>query len=204
MADFETLDKERQESIQYLSKPWHTFFKKFKQIETLEVHEWKLLHFLAYFEKRFREAFNKNYSYTYYKCPSKCTEMVLIKQLFAMLCTTSNKMVKDYIDWIFDKKIIPGNIKIKSISFLKTNGFGNEFRQNKAEREKIRRSTELPGYYVNVVNEFNLPVATFGDLAFIKMALNKDSGGSTRQQYKMLFDKLYAVGFEDNMIKDLI
>ena len=37
------------------SKPWQKFFKKFEEIESLKVSEWKEVHILAHICKRFKQ-----------------------------------------------------------------------------------------------------------------------------------------------------
>ena len=121
----------------------------------------------------------------------------------AMLNTTDMSVIRSYIDWIFDQKIIPGKIKIRSIGFLTTPGFGNEFNQYRAKKEKIIKSTELPARYRKVADDLDLPVATYGDLAFIKMALEQSPDSDARAPYKILFHDLIALGFEPTILNTL-
>jgi hypothetical protein len=200
MADIDKLNLERQTSLEFLSKHWKNFFNKFNDIETLKISQWKPVHLLAYFDKRYREHYNKNFAYTFRGAPSKCTEMVLIKKMCAMLATTNMRIVKEYIDWVFDNKIIPKNMKIRSLAFFGAHGLGNEFFMQKAEKEKIERNTLLPEDYKTIAEQVGIPADTFGDLAFIKMAQKSNTNSAI---YDEFFSKLYSVGFEDEMIKDI-
>jgi len=197
------LNEQRREAIRFLSKPWQRFFNRFEEIESLKVSQWKPIHLLGYFDKRYREHYNKNFAYSCKKAPMKCTEIVLIKKMCAMLATTNMRTVKDYIDWVFDCKIIPQKMKIRTLAFFGTPGLGNEFYEYKSEHDKIKRTTDLPKKFKDIGNKLGFPINTFGDLAFAKMALDKYDNDEIRAPYKALFDQLYSVGFEFEMIKDL-
>lgn len=187
------LQKERNDSLQQLTKPWVKFFAKFSEIETLDIKDWSHIHILGYFDKKFKEAFNKNYSYSFRGAPSKCTEIFFVKKIFASLNTNKASLVKDYIDWIFDCKIKNGSVKIRSISFFVTQGFGNEFLDHYRKVNKPTRSKEIPQEFKNVVDEFGFKINTFGDLAFAKMMLT--SNNNQKEKYQEFFDRLVILGF---------
>ncbi len=199
------LDKERIDSLEFVSKRWKTFFNKFKQIENpeLKVSQWTPLNLLSYFDKRFRECFKKNFVYSMNTTPCRCTEIVLIKKLFAMLSTTNTRTIKEYIDWVFDKKVIGKNLNIRTLAFFMNHQLGNEFLTFKANEAKITRSKELPAIYTNVIKEYNFPIITYGELAFIKDALDKNLNIGEIDKYKDMFLKLYSYGFEDEILKNL-
>jgi hypothetical protein len=203
MINFEKLDGQRNESIKFLPKKWANFFSKFKEIEGLKNSKWKPVHHLAYIDKRFREIYNKNFAYTFRGAPSKCPEIYLVKKIYAMLATTNAITIREYIDWVFDYKIIPSNRKIRTLGFFSLDGFGNEFYIYKKEKDSIKRDTELPENYKLAIEELGLPVYTYGDLAFARSALEESSNGESRKPYVVMFDKLYALGFEDDVLKDI-
>ncbi len=186
-----------------LSKPWQKFLAKFKEIEDLPITEWKEPHVLGYFCKRYEMYYGQKFALSFRGAPSKCNEIYMIKKTMAMLNTTDMLIIHDYIDWIFDQKIIPGKIKIRSIGFLTTPGFGNEFNQYRIKKEKIIKSTELPAKYRKIADDLDLSVITYGDLAFIKMALEQSSDNDTRAPYKILFRDLIALGFEPTILNTL-
>lgn len=200
---FEELKEERTAALQYLPKRWQTFFNKFEEIETIKVSQWKPVHILAYFDKRFREHYKKNFAYTCKPVPGRCVEIVLVKQMIAMLGTTNMRTIKEYIDWVFDEKIIPRNMKIRTLAFFGTAGMANEFFQKKAAKDRITRSSIIPDSYKQVANECGVSAATYGDLAFIKMAINSRDDDSIKN-YREFFDRLYSIGFEDVVIKELL
>ena len=120
-----------------------------------------------------------------------------------MLGTSNARTIREYIDWVFDDKIIPKNMKIRTLTFFMTPGLGNEFFIAKTAKNKIERSTELPNEYKEVVESLGLPVATYGDLAFAKSALEEAPAAASRAPYKQLFEQLYAIGFDPIVLKDL-
>lgn len=183
------------------SKWWKKFFLKFDEIDTVPEHEWKPIHLLSYFCRRYQDHFGKRFSFGLKGTPSKCPEVFQIKRVMAVLGTSNQITMREYIDWIFDYKIIPHDKKIRSIGFMANSSYCNEFHLYRQEKKKIDRSTEVPEDYKKVIDELGLPIRTFGDLAFAKQAL--DANPSGRQAYERMFDKLYAIGFEFQMLQGL-
>ena len=191
------------DAIKFLKKPWRNFFDKFQEIQDLKINLWKELHQLAYFCKRYEEYYKVPFGFTFSGAPSKCTEIVMIKKSYAALGTTNPLKVKSYIDWVFDKKIIPKNMKIRTLAFLTTQGMANEYNQIWAESNMIKKSTGLPNEYKEIALKLDLAIDTYGDLAFISAALNEDSTSESRQPYKQLMSQLSAVGFDKTILKDM-
>ena len=186
-----------------LSKPWQKFFKKFAQVDELPNSEWKPVHQLAHFSRRYRDHFSKRFSFSVRGAPSKCAEVYMIKRISAMLGTTNQRIIRNYVDWVFDNKIIKGNKKIRALGFLANAQFCNEFHLAMVAAQKIGRATELPSEYIVVVDRLDVPANTFGDLAFAKNAMDNDPMHESVKVYHQLFRELYKVGFEFEMIKDL-
>ena len=190
-------------ATQLLSKPWQKFLAKFDDIDKLSISEWKEAHLLGYFCRRYEKCFKKKFALSFRGAPSKCNEIYMIKKTMAMLDNIDPLVVKDYIDWVFDVKIIPSKIHIRSIGFLTTPGFGNEFNTYRSKKMKVSKSTELPSKYQQVAETLNLPVITYGDLAFIKMSLDQSPDNESRAPYKVLFKNLIALGFEPQVLDTL-
>lgn len=193
----------KSDPIKLLSKPWQKFFAKFVEIETLKNSKWTEIHQLAYIAKRFESLYGRKFSFSLKGAPSKCTEIVLVKKMCVMLGTTNARTIREYIDWVYDQKIIPSNMNIRSLSFFMTPGLGNEFFICRDAKNKIGRATELPSEYKEIVISLELPLATYGDLAFVQSALEEDSESESRVPYKLLFAKLSAIGFDPLVLKDL-
>ena len=182
------------------NKWWVNFFKKFDGIDSIPVHDWKPIHQLAYIAHRFLLIFNKRLSFSLKGKPMSCPEMYFVKQMIAVLGTSNPVTIKEYIDWVYDKKIIPLNKKLRSIGFFVNASFCNEFNLLKEESKKIDRTTELPNDYKEIIDTLELPISTYGDLAFAKMVLDKNKDNN---QYENLFNKLYAIGFEFRHLEGL-
>lgn len=186
-----------------LSKPWQKFLAKFDEIDTLPVNRWKEANLLGYFCRRYQKCYEQKFALSFRGAPSKCNEIYMIKKTMAMLDTFDSEVVHDYIDWVFDYKIIPSQIKIRSIGFLTTPGFGNEFNQYRKKKQKIAKSTELPSKYRTIITDLDLQANTYGDLAFIKMALDKSPNSIAMEPYKTLFIKLVDMDFEPEVLNTL-
>lgn len=185
------------------SKWWKNFFLKFQEIENVNYSEWKPIHQLSYFCSRYYKHYGKRYSFSLRGAPSKCPEIYMINKVSACLGTSNQKTIKEYIDWIFDFKIIPSGKKIRSLGFMANPQFCNEYNLYKIEKNKITRVTELPKKFQDVVDNLGLPLRTYGDLAFAKQAVDQNPNNPAREPYKIMFDRLYAVGFEFKLIQDL-
>jgi hypothetical protein len=189
--------------LESLTKPWQKFLKRFDEINDLQVSKWAEIHVLAYICKRYREHYGRNYSITIKGAPSKSPDMYLIKRMMATLNTTNMKVVKEYVDWIFDVKIIPKRKRIRTLAFFVSPGLGNEFHFYYAEKNKITRSTVLPDEYKALAVALEVNINTYGELAFIKMALDQAPNSESRQKYKRLLLHLKSLGFEESQLEGL-
>lgn len=187
-----------------LSKPWQKFLAKFADIETLKIHEWKEVHLLAYICKRFEELHKTKFALSFKRAPSKCEEIRWVQKIIAMMNSSNMKILKEYVDFVYDYKIVPKEIKIRSLGFFLTPGFGNEFNTYYINKRKISKSTELPPEYKQIADTLQLPVATYGDLAFIKMALEQSPDSESRAPYRLLFSNLKEIGFEPAVLNNLV
>jgi hypothetical protein len=189
---------QKKEFLDLLTKPWQKFFIKFKEIDSLPINDWKPYHYVAHFANLYNKKYNTSFSFSIKGAPSKCSEVFLMKRIIAMLGISNQQAIKEYINWIFEKKI--QDKKIKSIGFLANTQFCNEFKIWRKENLKITRTTKLPNDYQQIVDLFELPVSTFGGLAFIKSALDMNPNDD---RYNKLFNELYSIGFEFDMLKDI-
>jgi len=185
------------------SKWWKSFFKKFDEIDTLPNSSWKQVHQLAHLTKRYEETYGKRFSFSLRGQPAKCPEIHMINRVSAVLGTSNQRTIRTYIDWVFDKKIVPSGKRIRSIGFFANPSFCNEFHLHVAERGKITRSSNLPCDYIEVIDALDLPMRTFGDLAFAKQAVDENPNSKSREPYRVMFKKLYAIGFEFDMLKEI-
>ncbi len=187
-----------------LPKAWLNFIERFKEIETLSIDQWKELHLLAHVCKRFEQYSGKKFTLSLKGAPSKSTEIFMIRKTMALLNTISPVYVKEYIDWVFDKKIIPNKVQFRSLGFFHHTDTINQFKFQQAKSAKIQKTTQLPPQYQSIVDQLDLPVTTYGDLAFAKMALEQAPESAARAPYKILFNDLVELGFELNILETLV
>jgi hypothetical protein len=192
-----------EETKSLLTKPWQKFFARFTEIDTLKTCKWQEIHLLAYIAKRFKQHYGREFSFSIKNAPSKCQEIVLVKRMSIMLGTTNPKTIKEYIDWVFDNKIIHRKMQIKTLAYFITPGFGNEFHFQREKNNKIDRTTELPNEYLTIAEEMSLPVRTYGDLAFAYGATVELPNDDSRAPYKELLQKLYAIGLDQKIFEEI-
>lgn len=197
------MKKSKEELESPFNKYWQNFFKKFDTINSLPRHLWNYQEFLAYFCKRFQDHYKRNFSFSLSGPPSKCQELFLIKKICAMLNTNDPNKIVAYIDWMFDKKIIPTNKKLTSIGFLTMPNFGNEFGYWYEENNTIQKTTDLPIEYINLAKQMNLPILTYSDLAFAHQAIQSNPDSISRQPYKDFLTQIQTMGMDLNILKDL-
>jgi|ERR1035437_859355 hypothetical protein len=149
---------------------YRKFLDKFKEIDTLDIKEYKPVHLIAYFIKKYEDAYNAKYKLKFNSPqPSKCFEIFQIKKL-AMMLSSNPTIIKPYIDWVFEK-LIKNKKRITSISFLTKEDVLKEYKMTvlfiNERTSNIDRSTPLPQKYLDVFCTHDVLVNTYGDLAFI-------------------------------------
>ena len=186
--------------LEGLSKPWKNFFGKFEEIDSMKVSDWKDVHVLAYICRKYENRFHRRFSVAIKGAPSKSPDMYMTKRIAPMLGTTSKKIVKEYIDWVFEFKL--KKQPFRKIGFFLTQGFGNEFitYRNK-QKTQWDRSTEVPASYKSIAKELGITINTYGDLAFIQMSLNNNT--DTTSPYYVLIGNLELLGLDLNRLKGL-
>ena len=190
--------------LSQLSKPWRNFFDKFSEINTLSISEWKEVHMLAYLAQRYEQLYQEKFAFSFKGPPSKCTEMVLVKKMCAMLNTSDSKKIKEYIDWVFSEKILPKKMRIRSLAFFMTPGLGNEFNWAWKKQRQITKSSALPADYLELGKDLNLSLETYGDLAFLKQAIDQDPHSEARQPYREVWQKILSLGFDATVLGNLV
>ena len=183
-----------------LTKPWQKFFKKFEEIETIKVSDWKEIHVLAYICKKYEQKFQRKFAVTIKGAPSKSPDMYIVKRIIAMLNTTSYKNIRDYIDWVFENKI--KKQPFHKVGFFLTPGFVNEYSASVYKKNnEWDRSTTVPDIYKNIAKELNINVNTYGDLAFMQMSIIRNN--DTSSNYYTLLGNLELIGLDLEKLKGL-
>lgn len=159
-----------------VSTQYKKFFDRFSEIENVSLESWKSIHVLAYICKKYREYYGFKYSFRFNNpSPSRSFEIYQIKKLSNML-SANPKILKEYIDWIFDKKIIERKKKVTSLGYFTHQDIVNEFKFNFIfDKKEMSRSDMLPQNVVSICNKYGMDnITTYGHLAFLKKMPNTE------------------------------
>lgn len=159
---------------------YRKFFDKFQEIDSLDPKDWKPVHVLSYFVKKYYDTYKVKYKFKFNSpSPSKCFEVFQIKKLASNL-TSDPVLLKEYIDWVYENKVIKAKRRLTSISFMTVEGIVNEYKFNvllnqDKTNNSIDRSTPLPSTYRSIFNDAGYTINTYGELAFLSKMSDKPS-----------------------------
>jgi hypothetical protein len=186
------------------NEKWEKFFNKFQEIETLPVEQWKVAHLLGYFVKSYQNIFGVPYSFKFnHPTPSKSYEVFRINSLASKLSAKPH-ILKGYIDWIFQEKVIKGKRRFTSLSFLTDDEKVNFYKIQVLLAKKpatFTRSTPLPIEYQSLILD-RCPeidnITTYGDLAFADQAYDGE------ERWGTLMMELEAMGFDPSILDEVV
>lgn len=182
---------------------YRKFFEKFKEIETLDVEQWKPVHILAYFCKKYKETYQVDYKFKFNSpSPSKCFEVFQVKKLAYML-TEQPKLLRDYIDWIYINKVVKAKRRLTSISFMTNENIVNEYKMNVLLSGKknlgVSRTTSLPEIYKKIFQEkANVNLETYGELAFLFQMVESDPNITSA------FNQAIESGLDQDLLRRIV
>lgn len=179
------------------TKIWANFFNKFKEIDTLPVHQWKERHLLYYILTKYQKHYGYHYIFSYTTAPTNSPEMYFAKLIPATSGSSNPKIWKTYVDWVFEYKVTPRKFKVTSLGFFVTRGFGNEFQAYWKKLNAITRSTPLPEEYQILLKAHGIEIETYGELAFIVQA------APTSDIYKTVIRELEFLGLNTFELEEL-
>ena len=146
---------------------YEKFFAKFKEIENLPVEEWKTTHIIAYFCKIYKSIYNTDYKFKFNStAPSKSYEVFIIKKI-SQIISSDPKILKEYIDWVFNERLKSARRKLTSIAFMSADDLMCYYKTNVYKPNipvVIDRTTKLPECYLEELAICNIPIVTYGDL----------------------------------------
>lgn len=184
-----------------LSKPWQKFFQKFEEAETIKASTWKEVHALGYICNRFEKLHEQKFAVTIKNAPTKSPDIYMVKRVMAMLNTTDMRVMKEYIDWVYDNRIVPKKVHFKKIGYFATSEFVNDFLFQRKKAKQISRTMEVPENYKEIASQFGIDINTYGDLAFLKLSV--DRGSDKTGTHSVLLGNLEALGLDINQLKEL-
>lgn len=181
---------------------YEKLFKKFSEIDTLDVSEWNATHILGYFCKKYKETYQAPYKFKFNSsAPSKCFEIFQVKKLSSLLTSQPN-LLKEYIDWVFLNKVTKAKRKLTSISFLTIEATMNEYKFNVLLSDKqqvqIDRSTPLPDKFKQILSKHKVSAATYGDLAFINQIQ------PPVDSFSAALDEMVQLGFDKAQLAKIV
>lgn len=148
------------------------FFDKFNEIDSLDVAQWKAAHVIGYFCRKYKQTYQADYAWKFNnESPAKCFEVWQFNTLCAKL-SANPKILKDYIDWVYENEVPKVKTKFRSISFLTQDDRVIFYKMNVLlagqKNLSVDRSTPLPTIYKDTLKELaNIAINTYGDLAFV-------------------------------------
>jgi hypothetical protein len=189
------------ELTDFPNSKYKKFFAKFAEIETLKVEEWKPVHVLAFFCKKYQEQYGTKYQFKFNSpSPTKCFEVFQIKKL-CMLLSSNPKILKEYIDWIYLTKVVQAKRRLTSISFMTHEGLTQDYKMNILLAGKknlnVDRSTPLPNEYRNIFQEIGIGINTYGELAFLAHM-------TQTPQIIEAFQKIEELGFDKEVLDRIV
>jgi hypothetical protein len=182
---------------------YQKFFDKFAEIETLDVSQWKIAHLLGYFCKKYKETYDMDYAWKFNNpSPTKCFEVWQANTLSAKL-SRNPKILRDYIDWVYQTYVPRTKARFRSISFITKDETVNDYKMNvllAGQRSlHVDRSTPLPANYADVLKEVaSLNLNTYGELAFV---FQMDPMPDNVAQAMV---KLIDIGFDKEVLKRIV
>lgn len=183
----------------YPNEKYKKFFDKFPEIETLDISQWKVVHLLAYFCKKYKNIYNINYSWKFNNpSPSKCFEVWQLNTLSSKL-SSNPKILKEYIDWAFENVAKKSKRRLTSISFMTSDPVVSNYKMKYLFSNKsptISRTLDLPTEYKNIL--VNLNINTYGDLAFVYQMTDMPDN------IKLALNKLQECGFDKSILENII
>jgi hypothetical protein len=184
------------------NEQYEKFFAKFSEIDHLPVEDWKVVHILGHFCKKYREAYGVDYKFKFNNpSPTKSFEVFQIKKL-AMQLTSNPALLKEYIDWIFETRVKQAKRKLTSISFMTVEGIVNDYKLNVLLSGKqelsLDRSSVLPEKYKSVFAEVGVKLNNYGDLAFLSQMIDQPS------DIILAFNKIEELGFDRTILDRII
>lgn len=184
------------------NKKYEQFFAKFAEIDTVPMSDWKTVHVLAYFCKKYEDHYKTKFQFKYNSTnPSSCFEVFQIKKLASQI-SSNPKILTEYIDWVYKTRVVEAKRKLTSVSFLTVESLVTEYKTKFLFADKkdlqVSRSTPVPDEYKPVFSEAGVNVQTYGDLAFMYQMEDKPA------TLQAAFDKIVEMGFDPEVLTRVI
>jgi hypothetical protein len=185
---------------QYPSIYYKKFFDKFSEIDVLSVDDWQGVHIISYFCKRYEQYYGVKYSFKFNStAPNKSYEVFQFRKLASMLSASPN-ILKDYIDYFFETKIMVRKKRITSMAYLTDANIVNDYKFKKlliGKQVSIDRSTIIPPTYTVIIQKYGLNFSNYGELSFLKKCIDAGNG---KPEYNDMLNELSKLGLDVSML----
>lgn len=185
------------EELIQLSTPYKKLHALIENIKDQDIKDWTILYSLAYMCNCYKIKFNTDYVLSYSGSPSQCYEYKLFSRLWAMLRANSTNaiIVKNYIDWFF--KNYDSKNPFRSVGALVKADLVVKYNAQKEKQSVPSMNTPLPDATKDIINSIEelKYVTTYGDLLYIKKAMDADSK-NIPSIITNLFEALTNSGFD--------
>lgn len=175
------------------------FFDRFDEIDSLDTDDWEGVHVIAYFCKKYEQYYNEKYAFRFNStAPGKSYEVFQFRKL-AMTLSASPIILKDYVDWFFQEKIVVRKRRITSMAFLTDVNTVNEYKNKKLlmGSKSVNRTTVIPPIYAVIVQKYGLPFKNYGELSFVKRCIDTGNGSDA---HKAMLSELAEAGLDITML----
>lgn len=147
------------------------FLKLIKTYDDVLISEWKPAHVLGYFIKKYESYYDIKYKFKFNtSAPSKCFEIFQVKRLASIL-SSDPTILKEYIDWVFETKVVKAKRRLTSISFITSESLVYEYKKNILLAPKsngtIDRTTPLSDKLKDIFKTAGKNISNYGELAFL-------------------------------------
>jgi hypothetical protein len=181
-----------------LTAPWQKFKNRLDNYKEVSIEKWTTEQLVGHTISRYKDYMCSDYNLSYNGAPLKSKEIYCLNRAAAMLSLSIPNM-KIYIDWVFDKLIIPKKIIISSFGFFCHDNVVNAYKKEIKKNSKLSRTTSLPNEYDEIFESFGMSIYTYGDLSFAKQA----SECSEDENIRLMFLQLQQAGFDFEKLNEL-
>jgi hypothetical protein len=195
--------KDNEELSAIPNKKYQQYFERFKEIDSVDVSQWKTIHLIAYFCRKYQDTYGTSYSWKFNTpAPSKCFEVWQMNVLASKL-SSNPTILRDYIDWVFDNIVPQSKRRLTSISFLTKEETLHYYKLNVLfagqQGSNIDRATIFPATYQAVIKEItNFTIKTYGEMAFLSQVEPRPDN------IKVAIQKLIEMGFDPEILKRIV
>lgn len=181
-----------------LTAPWQKFKNRLDNYNQVSIEKWTTEQLVGHTMSRYKDYMCSDYALSYNGAPLQSKEIYCLNRAAAMLSLSIPNM-KNYIDWVFDKLIIPKKVIISSFGFFCHDNVVNAYKKEIKKSSKLSRTTSLPNEYDEIFESFGMSIYTYGDLSFAKQA----SECSDDENIRLMFLQLQQAGFDFEKLNEL-